>query len=75
MGSALATIEGDDMKFRVLGCRGDWLQVINARHGNVWIDQLVRRARRAAAGSCNDSLRGRRVALLGIWIDASRDSN
>jgi hypothetical protein len=39
MGHALTTIEGDDMKFRVLGCRSDWLQVINARHGNVWIDK------------------------------------
>jgi hypothetical protein len=39
MGRALTTIEGDDMKFRVLGCRGEWLQVINARHGNVWIDK------------------------------------
>ncbi len=44
MGHALATIEGDDMKFRVLGCRGDWLQVINARHGNVWIDKWCGRA-------------------------------
>jgi hypothetical protein len=43
MGRALATIEGDDMKFRVLGCRGDWLQVINARHGNVWIDKWCAR--------------------------------
>ncbi len=39
LGRALTTIEGDDMKFRVLGCRGAWLQVINARHGNVWIDK------------------------------------
>jgi hypothetical protein len=39
LGRALTTIEGDDMKFRVLGCRGEWLQVINARHGNVWIDK------------------------------------
>lgn len=43
MGRALTTIEGDDMKFRVLGCRGDWLQVINARHGNVWIDKWCAR--------------------------------
>jgi hypothetical protein len=43
MGEALTTIEGDDMKFRVLGCRGDWLQVINARHGNVWIDKWCAR--------------------------------
>ena len=39
LGRVLTTIEGDDVKFRVLGCRGDWLQVINARHGNVWIDK------------------------------------
>lgn len=39
MGRVLTTIEGDDMKFRLLGCRGGWLQVINARHGNVWIDK------------------------------------
>lgn len=39
LGRALTTIEGDDVKFRVLGCRGEWLQVINARHGNVWIDR------------------------------------
>jgi hypothetical protein len=39
LGSAIATIEGDDMKFRVLGCRGNLLQVVNARHGNVWIDK------------------------------------
>lgn len=43
LGSAVATIEGDDMKFRVLGCRGSWLQVINARHGNVWIDKWCAR--------------------------------
>ena len=43
LGRALTTIEGDDMKFRVLGCRSDWLQVINARHGNVWIDKWCAR--------------------------------
>jgi hypothetical protein len=43
LGRPLTTIEGDDMKFRVLGCRGDWLQVINARHGNVWIDKWCAR--------------------------------
>ena len=43
LGRAVATIEGDDMKFRVLGCRGDLLQVINARHGNVWIDKWCAR--------------------------------
>ncbi len=44
LGSALTTIEGDDMKFRVLGCRGNWLQVVNARHGTVWIDRWCARA-------------------------------
>jgi hypothetical protein len=39
MGKALTKIENEDVKFRVLGCRGDWLQVINARHGNIWIDK------------------------------------
>jgi hypothetical protein len=43
MGGAVATIEGDDMKFRLLGCRGNWLQVINAHHGNVWIDKWCAR--------------------------------
>jgi len=43
LGSAVATIEGDDMKFRVLGCRGTLLQVVNARHGNVWIDKWCAR--------------------------------
>ena len=31
------------MKFRVLGCRGTWLQVVNARHGHVWIDKWCAR--------------------------------
>src|SRR5262249_52420438 len=39
MGQPVATIEGDDMKFRVLGCRGELLQVVSARLGNVWIDK------------------------------------
>ena len=43
LGSAVATIEGDDMRFRVLGCRGSLLQVVNARHGNVWIDKWCAR--------------------------------
>lgn len=43
LGSVIATVEGDDMKFRVLGCRGNWLQVVNARHGNVWIDKWCAR--------------------------------
>jgi hypothetical protein len=43
LGSAVASVEGGDMKFRVLGCRGSWLQVVNARHGNVWIDKWCAR--------------------------------
>ena len=43
LGSAIATIEGDDMKFRVLGCRGTKLQVVNARLGQVWIDKWCAR--------------------------------
>jgi hypothetical protein len=39
LGVELGRIEGENQKFRVLGCRGDWLQVINAERGNVWIDR------------------------------------
>jgi hypothetical protein len=39
LGIELGRIEGEDQKFRVLGCRGDWLQVINSTRGNVWIDR------------------------------------
>jgi hypothetical protein len=39
LGKELGRIVGEDQKFRVLGCRGDWLQVINAARGNVWIDR------------------------------------
>ena len=28
-----------DMQFRVLGCKGEFLQVINADKGNVWLDR------------------------------------
>jgi len=43
LGSVIATVEGDDMKFRVLGCRGTRLQVVNARLGHVWIDKWCAR--------------------------------
>jgi hypothetical protein len=43
LGSAIATVEGDDMKFRVLGCRGSRLRVVNARLGHVWIDKWCAR--------------------------------
>ena len=39
LGVELGRIEGEDQKFRMLGCRGDWLQVINSTRGNVWIDR------------------------------------
>ena len=39
MGVKTGTIEGDDMRFRILGCRGEWLQVINSERGNTWIDR------------------------------------
>ena len=39
LGVELGRIEGEDMRFRMLGCRGDWLQVINSTRGNVWIDR------------------------------------
>ena len=39
LGGKIGSIEGEDMKFRVLGCRGTWLQVVNAQQGNVWIDK------------------------------------
>lgn len=44
LGRKLARIEGEDTRFRVLGCRGDWLQVISERHGNLWIDRWCARA-------------------------------
>ena len=39
LGQQIGTIKDEDLQFRVLGCRGDWLQVINAEKGNVWIDR------------------------------------
>ncbi|MBS0524613.1 MAG: hypothetical protein JSS04_13375 [Proteobacteria bacterium] len=32
-----------DMQFRVLGCKGEFLQVINADKGNVWLDRWCSR--------------------------------
>jgi hypothetical protein len=43
LGSVLGAIPGDDTTFRLLGCRGNWLQVINASHGNIWIDKWCAR--------------------------------
>lgn len=39
MGQKLATLDSGAGSFRVLGCRGSWIQVINARNGAVWIDK------------------------------------
>jgi hypothetical protein len=43
MGIELGHIQGEDQKFRVLGCHDDLLQVINATVGNVWIDRWCSR--------------------------------
>ena len=43
MGHQTGAIENDNGRFRVLGCRGDWLQVINEQHGNTWIDKWCAR--------------------------------
>jgi hypothetical protein len=39
LGSIVDRIAGGEEKFRVLGCSGELLRVINARRGNVWIDR------------------------------------
>ncbi len=39
MGRKLVTLEGEEEVFRILGCRGAWLHVINARTGDAWIDR------------------------------------
>jgi hypothetical protein len=39
LGEAIGRIENGHQTFRVLGCRGALLRVINARQGNVWIDR------------------------------------
>ncbi len=37
------TGKAQDMQFRVLGCKGEFLQVINADKGNVWLDRWCAR--------------------------------
>ena len=44
LGSTVGRIEGQKT-FRVLGCRGEFLHVINAQQGNVWIDHWSAEAR------------------------------
>jgi hypothetical protein len=44
MGVVTGKIENENVKFRVLGCRGELLQVINASQGNTWIDKWCSRA-------------------------------
>ena len=39
LGDKIGSIDNVEMKFRVLGCRGTWLQVVNSSYGNVWIDK------------------------------------
>ena len=43
LGHPTGRIENENGQFRVLGCRGDWMQVINERHGNTWIDKWCAR--------------------------------
>ncbi len=44
LGQVGGRIQNDDQAFRVLGCNGDMLQVINAKQGNVWIDRWCAKA-------------------------------
>ncbi len=44
MGVVTGKIEHRDAKFRVLGCRGELLQVINADQGKTWIDKWCSKA-------------------------------
>ncbi len=44
IGVVTGTIDNDNMKFRVLGCRGELLQVINESRGNTWIDKWCSKA-------------------------------
>ena len=44
MGVVTGKIDHQDEKFRVLGCRGELLQVINASQGNTWIDRWCSKA-------------------------------
>jgi hypothetical protein len=43
LGQQIGTIKDENLQFRVLGCRGEWLQVINAEKGNIWIDRWCAR--------------------------------
>lgn len=49
LGRETGQLGNQDQKFRVLGCRGDLLQVINAQEGNIWIDRWCGTGR-----SCRD---------------------
>ena len=44
IGIVTGKIDNEDQKFRVLGCRGELLQVINANQGNTWIDKWCSKA-------------------------------
>ena len=44
LGHETGRIENESGQFRVLGCRGGWLQVIDEAHGNTWIDRWCGRA-------------------------------
>ena len=44
IGVVTGKIEPGNERFRVLGCRGELLQVINATQGNTWIDKWCSKA-------------------------------
>lgn len=50
LGYEISRIEGETETFRVLGCHGDLLQVINANQGNVWIDRWCARREEGCRG-------------------------
>ncbi|HTR83082.1 MAG TPA: SH3 domain-containing protein [Reyranella sp.] len=43
LGREIGRIEGENHKFRMLGCRDELMHVINATEGNVWIDRWCSR--------------------------------
>ncbi len=49
LGRETGQLGNQDQKFRLLGCRGGLLQVINAQEGNIWIDRWCGTGR-----SCRD---------------------
>ncbi len=44
LGDVIGRIENENQTFRILGCRGTLLQVINAKEGDIWIDRWCARS-------------------------------